>query len=271
MRRITFYLLVALALSIAAAAQSNPSVSVGQPANGPANVAGVLYAANFAHWSVPPGSAGGFSWTSPNQCFVASGGATFPAFNTNAPITIVDTGTPANTETVTPTTALYGSWGCSVGLPATHSHKTYYLTSGTAGLQEALNYAGGSDAVVILTADWSALGGTTAMITSSAAGANTSVLDMRTSALVAYSGTTPSAQSTGTGKTVLQTSPTLITPILGVATATSVNGALFQSAAGVPSANCAIGTIGENLSASSASTVLYVCYPANTWTAITVP
>lgn len=270
MRRITFALL-SLALAVAASAQSNPGVSVALPANGLANLAGTLYAANFSHWSVPPGNAGVFSWTSSKACYVTSGGVTFPAFNTNAPITIVDTGNPTNTETVTPTTALYGSWGCSVGLPAAHSHLTFYLTSGTAGLQEALNWAGATNSVVVVTPDWVSLGGTTGMITSAVAGTNTSILDMRTSTLVAYSGTTPAAQSTGTGKNVLQTSPTLITPVLGVATATSINGALIQSAAGVPSANCAIGTIGENLSASSASTVLYVCYPANTWTAITVP
>jgi hypothetical protein len=48
-------------------------------------------------------------------------------------------------------------------------------------------------------------------------------------------------------------------------------GATWTSTAGVPSANCTVGSFDTNTSASSASTVLYVCYPANTWTAVTVP
>jgi hypothetical protein len=40
---------------------------------------------------------------------------------------------------------------------------------------------------------------------------------------LSYAGTTLTAAVTGTGKMVLDTSPTLVTPILGVATATSVN------------------------------------------------
>jgi hypothetical protein len=45
----------------------------------------------------------------------------------------------------------------------------------------------------------------------------------------------------------------------------------FSSGAGVPSGNCTVGSLYTNASASSASTVLYVCYPANTWAAVTVP
>ena len=260
-----------LALPLALAAQTtSATASVTSPANGPANLAGLLYAANFAHWTASP-TPQGTRWDNPGQCYGTSGGLVFPLYSTSAPITIVDLGVPTNTETVTPTLASYLGSGCSVALPATHPHSNYYLQSGTLGLQEALNFAGAAHYVVVLTPDWQTMGGTTGMITSATAGTNTTILDARTSTLVPYSGGTPAAGTTGTGKTVFQTSPTLITPILGVATATSVNGALIQSAAGVPSANCAIGTIGENLSASSASTVLYVCYPANTWTAITVP
>lgn len=40
---------------------------------------------------------------------------------------------------------------------------------------------------------------------------------------------------------------------------------------GAPSGSCGVGTLYDNYGATSASTVLYVCYPANTWTAITVP
>jgi hypothetical protein len=41
--------------------------------------------------------------------------------------------------------------------------------------------------------------------------------------------------------------------------------------AGVPSINCAIGSLWLRSDAPSASTVAYVCYPLNTWSAVTVP
>lgn len=265
-----FFTLLALSLVPLMAQSSSSTASVTQQAAGPANIAGLLYASNFAHWTIGPSELGN-SWTSPGQCYGTSGGLVFPLFSTTAPVTIVDLANSSNTETVTPTLVSYLGSGCSVALPATHAHSNYYLQSGTLGLQEALNFAGAAHYVVVVTPDWQTMGGTSGMITSATAGANTTILDARTATAVPYSGTTPAANSTGTGKQVLQTSPTLVTPILGAATATSINGAFFQSSAGVPSANCPAGAIDENLSASSASTALYVCYPANTWTAVTVP
>ena len=53
----------------------------------------------------------------------------------------------------------------------------------------------------------------------------------------------------------------------------SVSGtnATMTSGAGVPTANCSIGSTYTNTRATSKSTLLYVCYPANTWTAVMVP
>ena len=48
-------------------------------------------------------------------------------------------------------------------------------------------------------------------------------------------------------------------------------GSVWTSTTGAPTANCAVGSIDTNTSATSASTVLYVCYPTNTRTAVTVP
>ena len=61
-----------------------------------------------------------------------------------------------------------------------------------------------------------------------------------------------------------------LTNLIAVGNVT-VNGAKITSTAGVPSANCNVGDLDTNTSASSASTVLYVCYPANTWNAVSVP
>jgi hypothetical protein len=172
--------MAAMVLASAAIAfgQANPGASVGAQANGPANVAGLLYAANFAHWTVSPTKLG-TAWTSPEQCFGTSGGVTFPLFSTTAPVTIVDVGVPANTETVTPSSVSYLGSGCSVSLPSTHAHSNYYLQSGTLGLQEAANYAGAARAIIVVTPDWSAMGGTTYMIQSATLGALTAVSDQR--------------------------------------------------------------------------------------------
>lgn len=217
--------LMGLCLGLAAAAQTTTSTaSVTQPATGPGNVAGVLYAANFAHWTVSPTDLGN-SWTNPSQCYGVSGGIVFPLFSKTAPITIVDLANSAHTETVTPTIATYTGSGCSVGLPAAYAHTNYYLQSGTLGLQEAANWAGGGYYQIVLTPDWQTLGGTTTIAGAATLGAHTQIVDYR----------------------------------------------LMFTSYGVPTQNCAIGSIDLNASATSTSTVLYVCYPANTWAAISQP
>lgn len=235
-----FYLLLAVA---SGAQTSTPTVSVTSKSNGPGDIAGLLYAANFAHWTASP-TPQGLRWSQAGQCYATSGGITFPMFSTKAPIKIVDVGVPANTETVTPTLASYNAGGCSVALPATHPHSNYYLVSGTFGLQEAMNWIGAGFAQIILTPDWQAMGGTTAMITASVPGSvNTSINDTRTALETAYFW----------NGSIWVVGPTVV------------------NFAGVPSGNCAVGTLATNTAAASASTVLYVCAPANTWTAVAVP
>jgi hypothetical protein len=182
MKRLSAIAAALLLLSAVLLGQSTPSATVTGQANGPANVAGQLYAANFAHWTATPTELG-TAWTSRAECFTTSGGLTFPKFSTNAPITIVDLDTSANTETVTPTFTSYSGSGCTVGLPATHSHTSYYLQSGTLGLQEVANWAGSSYAVIVVTPDWVAMGGTGGMISAAVLGTNTTILDERTNAV----------------------------------------------------------------------------------------
>jgi hypothetical protein len=241
-----------LALPLALGAQTtSPTASVFQPANGPADIAGQLYAANFAHWHIYP-SQNGNQWNSASQCYGTSGGVNFPLFSTTAPITIVDVGVPANTETVTPTIATYNGGGCSVGLPATHAHTNYYLQSGTLGLQEALNWSNPANSVVVLTPDWTTLGGTTGMITAATAGAYSTILDCRTSQCIAYSGTTPAANTTGTGKYVLTTSPTIVTPTIAVLNSADVS----TIAGGLPAASPCGTAVGCTAAAATANTII---------------
>lgn len=246
---------LALPLALAAQNVTSPTASVTQPANGPADVAGILYAANFAHWTIKPSELG-LSWTSPSQCYGTSGGINFKLFSTSAPITIVDVGVPANTETVTPSIASYNGAGCSVGLPATHAHSNYYLQSGTLGLQEALNWIGSGYGIVVVTPDWVAMGGTSGMITAATAGANTTILDQRNATAIPYTGNgTPASNSTGSGKSVLATSPTLTTPVLGAATYTSLASATKCASASSP-AVCAAAPAGFVNVAASGTTVV---------------
>lgn len=48
-------------------------------------------------------------------------------------------------------------------------------------------------------------------------------------------------------------------------------GPTWTSGSSAPTGNCSIGSFFSNTGAASASTAFYVCYPANTWNAVTVP
>jgi len=164
-----------------------------QPSGGPANIAGTLYASNFATWSVPQGNNGPFSWSSPQTCTNASsGGVDFQPFVVGSPIRIVDNGTPVNSEIVTPTAVNITGSGCTITVNPSHQHYSFYLTTATAGLQDAINYANQSlgaatpAAVVILTPAWAQLGGTTAMITSAIGNSRVTIVDQRTSISAPY-------------------------------------------------------------------------------------
>lgn len=50
-----------------------------------------------------------------------------------------------------------------------------------------------------------------------------------------------------------------------------VGGATWRSFAGTPVGNCAIGDFATNTTATSASTVFYACYPANTYNPVSIP
>lgn len=169
-----------------------------------ANIAGTLYASNFARWTVAPGTNGPFSWSSQQVCTAAnSGGVTFQPFKVGTPVRIVDTASPANSETVVPSAVNINGSGCSITVQPSIQHYSYYIASATAGLQESINYANSATAVVILTPDWVALGGTTAMLSAALGNANVSILDERNAIIVPYTwnGTAYVAHSFGGGGT----------------------------------------------------------------------
>lgn len=94
----------------------------------------------YGQWSLAGQAPNTYTFTPTSLCSVPSlGGMRFPAFSafgaSNAPVFINDTGTPANSEVVTPSAVLT----CGVTIAPAHSHTTFSLNSGTAGLQDTLN------------------------------------------------------------------------------------------------------------------------------------
>lgn len=178
-----------------------PNIALAQ-----ANIAGLLFASNFANWNVPQGNAGPMSWSSPSFCRVTSGGVTFNAFTTGVPVRLVDTGNPSLSETVTPNFVNISEFGCQISAAAANPHKSFYFATATAGLNEAVAYAGVALNQVIVTPAWSNLGGITNMITSAQGNSSVTILDQRSSVIVPYvwSGSTYVAQpfSSTTGKVV---------------------------------------------------------------------
>ena len=112
-------------------------------------------------------------------------GTVFSPLNTNAPINV---GGNSSTETVTPSAV---SASTPTGYSTTSLTATFaylhgngdQIRSGTAGLQEALNYASSKGGgIVIVDAGWTLLGGTQAMISAATIPANVDIQDNRTGA-----------------------------------------------------------------------------------------
>ena len=173
----------------------------GTPTVGPGNTAGLLYASNFGLWQVPQGNTGQYSWSSPSFCTVSAAGIPLaPVFAVGTPVFIKDQ-VVANSEIVTPSAINVGGAGCSITVSPVNKHNTFTLTSATGGLQEAINYAHALPYQVILTPDWSRLGGTTGMILAAKGNSNVQILDQRGSCSTAYiwSGSAYAAQPSSCG------------------------------------------------------------------------
>ena len=183
-------LLALLACVVSAGAQSPVTPNVPRVSSG--NVAGLLYASNFGQWQVPKGNLGQYSWNSSSYCYANTVGVTFPAFTVGTPLLLVDEVNSAVSEFVTPTivTAIPAGPGttgsCAITVAPVNPHTYFHFTSGTYGLQEAINWAGRNVYTVILTPDWALLGGTTGMITAATGNTSVSILDQRTAGAFVY-------------------------------------------------------------------------------------
>ena len=115
-------------------------------------------AADFGQWAVRSQTANTYQFSPGTLCSATAAGSQFFEFATNAPVLIVDA-TPANTEAVAITSPT--NTGSQCGFTPTglaHSHYSFQVRSGTAGLQEALNALKGASAtypaLVVLDRNW---------------------------------------------------------------------------------------------------------------------
>jgi len=132
------------------------------------NIEGQIIASQYGTWKVPGYAGDTYSSFAPTACRVQGGASFFSAFTAGVPIRIVD-GNPSLSETVTPTAVSSTNSTCSVTIhPLNHHQVPFYLTSATAGLQEAIdaNLANPQPNTIILNNDWYRLGGSTAIIAS---------------------------------------------------------------------------------------------------------
>jgi hypothetical protein len=128
---------------------------------------------------------------------VSLGTRALDPFNVNASVTATDSN-PANTETVAFLSQNLNGGLCILQLAVTHPHVSYHLSSGTFGLQEAINDAtqnGGGN--IVVDSKWR---GTTGMITGAAGNATVSITDNRTgSATYTWNGAVYVLINTGGG------------------------------------------------------------------------
>lgn len=131
-----------------------------------------------------PGASGAQTVTVYGGTIALSDGTVVTPFATTAPVTI---GSAGNQETVTPSAVSTNVWNQTIGatatLTATFSNAHYAgerITSGTAGLQEALNYCSAQGGgTVIVDAGWVSAGGTSTILSAATIPSGVVVLDNR--------------------------------------------------------------------------------------------
>jgi hypothetical protein len=166
------------------------------------NVEGQIVASQFGEYQVP-GIATGSLQFEPATCQVSGGGKNFAAFVAGIPIKIVDSN-PAHTEIDTPAAVFIND--CAVSMTTSYIHSTpFYLTSGTGGLQEAINNGPvkvGGPNTIILNAEWYALvspGSPSSVIAEVHGNTSLGLVDVTTTPYTSYSWSGSQYVAAGTG------------------------------------------------------------------------
>ncbi len=114
------------------------------------------YASAFNLWSVNSQQPNTYIFQGRSICNSAAQGVNFFDFATNAPVFINDSNN-ANDERVTPSAITNTAGSCGVTISPSHTHNTFQMQSGTAGLQEAINTLKDQSAwpvVIVLDRNW---------------------------------------------------------------------------------------------------------------------
>lgn len=202
-------------------------------------------------------------------CQLSAGGYTFNALSASTPIKIYDPGNPSVDEVVTPTSIVVNSNGCTATITPSNAHTTpWYISSGTFGLQEAINanVLSGQMLTVSLDSTWHAAGGGASTWYSAVGNATTALIDvtMAPTVTLKWNGThyVPTYSLNGLSASIAVgaaagTSPTvsnntggsgnLITANVTTGTATTT-GTLFTETvtASAGNLNCTIQSVGAN-------------------------
>lgn len=233
-------------------------------------------ASQFNNWRAPGTTnlvAGANPLVPISACSITAGGANLYALQASTPIKINDPGNPAIDEIITPTVVVQGG-SCTATLTTTNAHPApWYITSGTYGLQDAINSTALSGQLnsIVLDTNWWQAGGTSTIISAAAGNKTTSIVDVTVSPNTAYgwNGTnyvgTSSILSTAlptiAAGAAAGSSPTVTNTALGLGTAMQANvatgtatttGTLFTETVGTVPAlsravNCTIQSIGANV------------------------
>ena len=100
-----------------------------------------LFASDYGQFSVRSQTASTYSWSPGSICNVPANGSasSFFAFATTQPVEIVDLTNSTLSEIVTPSSVTNTAATCSIAVSPVNTHYGFFVTSGTGGLQEAVN------------------------------------------------------------------------------------------------------------------------------------
>ena len=213
------------------------------PPNNSSRVAGRFVAYNYGGWSLPlyqfPSGTGAKTFTLSNSTVNLGDGRLIMPFNTNAQIYV---GTELVTVSAVGAGCLINSTiigGCSITATFSKTHQNGEpVTSGTFGLQEALNDAGASGGgAVTIDSAWAKLGGTTGIVSGATLPSNTAIEDVRTGAGSSY--TLPIATTSVLGGIKPDGTTITVNGSTGVASA-SGSGSSVWSSLTAPAADLAL-------------------------------
>lgn len=234
-----------------------------------------VYASTFAQWQLAGQQAlvSGSNTVVPfGPCTSFAGGKQFNVLANTQPIRIVDSN-PALSETITPTSVVVTAAGCTATLAPTNAHALpYYLISGTAGLQEAINATVNSNSFnsIVLDQAFHNLGGGASTVYAAAGSPNISIKDVTlavdpawrwngthyvpnySAPQSAYTLTVAAGAAAGTSPTIANnagSSPNVMSVALTEGTSPTT-GTLFTETFGTAwttAANCVIQSVGNNV------------------------